>query len=77
METVAAFRTAAAGAGIVPWQLDLTALEEDWVHLLIKPAQGSLSLRGARILAGQLRDAVERRHSLGRGAGWPQPRLSA
>ena len=64
METVAAFQGAAAGTGVVPWQLDLSALEEDWFHLLIKPAPRSLSLRGARILAEQLREAVERRHSL-------------
>ncbi len=31
---VTAFRAAAAGAGTIPWQLDLGSLEEDWSHLL-------------------------------------------
>jgi hypothetical protein len=61
---VAAFRQAAAGAGIIPWQHDLGAAAEDWFHRLVAPAapqRRSLSLEGARILAGQLREAVETR----------------
>jgi hypothetical protein len=61
---VDAFRSAAAGAGTIPWRLDLDSLEEDWFHLLVNPASRSLSLAGARVLAGQLRDAVERRHAV-------------
>ena len=62
--TVAAFRGAASGAGTVPWQLDGDSLEEDWFHLLVNPADRALSLAGARVLASQLRAAVERRHAL-------------
>ena len=58
-----AFRAAAAGAGTIPWQLDFERMEEDFCHLLIAPRR-SLSLAGARILAGQLRAAVAQRHAL-------------
>ena len=70
---LAALRTAASGAGTVPWQLDFDRVEEDLFHLLaVPPAPAgalsaparSLSLAGARILAGQLRDAAARRHAL-------------
>jgi hypothetical protein len=64
---LAAFRIAAAGAGIIPWQLDLDRIEEDCFHLLAAPPppqQRSLSLAGARVVAGQLRDAVARRYDL-------------
>ena len=61
---LAALREAACGAGLVPWELDLDVLEEDWLHRLLAPAGRTLSLSGARVLAGQLRDAVERRHAL-------------
>ena len=62
--TVAAFRAAAAGAGTIPWRLDLDSLEEDWFHLLVNPAYRALSLAGARVLAGQLREVVEHRHAV-------------
>jgi hypothetical protein len=65
---IAAFRTAAAGAGTIPWHLDLDRLEEDWFHLLVSPPapqQRSLSAEGARVFAGQLRAAVSLRHELG------------
>ncbi len=62
--TVAAFRAAAAGAGTIPWRLDRGSLEEDWFHLLVNPAHRALSLAGARVLAGQLREAVEYRHAV-------------
>jgi hypothetical protein len=58
-----AFRAAAAGAGTIPWQLDLARMEEDFFHLLIAPPR-SLSLSGARILANQLQAAVAERHAL-------------
>lgn len=54
------FRGAAAGSGTVPWQLDLDRMEEDFFHALA--GAGQLSLDGARVLSGQLRDAVSRRH---------------
>ncbi len=62
--TVAAFRAASSGAGTIPWRLDLDSLEEDWFHLLVNPAGRTLSLAGARVLARQLRDAVEHRHAV-------------
>ena len=61
---VAAFRRTASGAGTIPWRLDLDSLEEDWFHRLMDPEHRALSLAGARVLAGQLRDAVEHRHSM-------------
>ncbi len=62
--TVAAFRAAASGAGTIPWRLDGDSLAEDWFHLLVAPADRALSLAGARVLAGQLREAVEHRHAV-------------
>ena len=61
---LAAFRAAASGAGTIPWRLDLDSLEENWFHLLVKPAHRALSV-AARVLAGQLREAVEHRHPAG------------
>jgi hypothetical protein len=66
-DAVAAFRAAAAGAGVIPWRSDLTQAAEDWFHHLVAPPppqQRSLSLEGARILAGQLREAAEARQHL-------------
>ena len=66
-------RAAAGGAGTVPWHLDFDRMEEDLFHLLVAPPARagalssharSLSLAGARILAGQLRAAAARRHAL-------------
>jgi hypothetical protein len=62
-----AFRAAAEGAGTIPWQLDLDRMAEDWLYLLVSPPapqQRTLSIAGARVLAGQLREAVARRHAL-------------
>ena len=64
---MATLRTVAASAGIILWRLQLKQQQEDWFHLLIAPPapqQRSLSAAGARILAGQLREAAERRHEL-------------
>lgn len=67
---VAAFQAAAAGAGVIPWHLDADRIEEDCFHRLVAPPppqQRSLSLTGARIVAGQLRAVVARRHDLAVG----------
>ncbi len=63
-EALARFRVAVAGAGVIPWQLDFDQLQEDWFHRLMGASPRSLSAQGARILARQLREASERRHSL-------------
>jgi hypothetical protein len=63
-DQVAAFRMVAAGAGVIPWTHDLGGAAETWFHHLVAPAlpqRRSLSAEGARILAGQLRDAAELR----------------
>ena len=57
-----AFASQAAGAGTIPWRLDLDLIEEDAFNTLA--VAGTLSLNGAGILAGQLREAVGRRHRL-------------
>jgi hypothetical protein len=61
-----ALQQAAAGAGIIPWPIDFDSMEEDLFLRLVAapPAQRGISVAGARILAGQLRDAAERRHQL-------------
>ena len=61
---LASFRKAAAGAGTVPWRLDLDRIEQLLSHRLVDPARRTLSVAGARVLAGQLREAVERRQAL-------------
>jgi hypothetical protein len=64
-EAAAVFRSAAAGAGTVPWCFDLDRVEEDCFHLLLSspPPRRSLGVGGARVLAGQLREAVAVRHA--------------
>ena len=62
---VAALRQAAAGAGAIPWVYpDLDHREEDQVHALVQPPDGSagLSPAAARVLARQLRTAIEVHH---------------
>ena len=58
--TVQAFAAAARGAGITPWQLDETALEEDvFLQAIAQPAsRRTLSVEGCRILARQFRERV-------------------
>ena len=66
-DRVAALQGAAAGAGVIPWALDLDRLAEDFFHALVAPPppqQRSLSLAGARILADQLCTAAAARHAL-------------
>jgi len=77
-QQVAAFRRAAAGAGVIPWTLDLDRIEEDFFLRLAAPVKGprTLSLDGARMLAAELRDAVAHRHAaavarVGRSAACP------
>ncbi len=62
---VAAFAAAARGSGVVPWQLDGAALEEDVFNLAAAqpPAQRRLSIEGCRILARQVRDRAEARQA--------------
>ncbi len=63
-DLVTLFRRAARGPGAIPWRDDLGRAEEDWFHLLAVSCASdprSISLHGARVLAGQLRDAAERR----------------
>ncbi|TLU70776.1 hypothetical protein FE263_20675, partial [Lichenicoccus roseus] len=36
------FRTGAAGAGTIPWQIDFEQLQEDWFHRLMGGASRSL-----------------------------------
>ena len=65
ISAVAALREAVAGVGVIPWVYpDLDAWEEDQTHALVQPPDGSagLSPSAARVLARQLRTAVEVHH---------------
>ena len=57
---LAVFRAAAAGPGLIPWPLRASELEEGWFGQLVAPPpdRRGISVEGARILAGQLADAV-------------------
>jgi hypothetical protein len=59
---VAAFRRAAAGANIVPWELDLEAVEEGLFLLLMRAGRLRLSVGSARAFATHLRAGVDHRH---------------
>jgi hypothetical protein len=61
-DLVHSFAAAARGSGIIPWQLDYAAIEEDvFVRAVSQPAhQRNLTVEGCRILARQFRDKVER-----------------
>ena len=63
-EEVARFAAAAAGAGVIPWQLDLAALEEEFLLPMAAPSDGvpAISLAGAKLLARRLREAVALNH---------------
>ena len=53
---LAAFQSAARGAGIIPWHLDLDRLEEDWFLRLAAPSTPPLprlSAAGARRLTAR------------------------
>ena len=64
LNDVEAFRQAAAGAGVVPWVLDLAALEEEFLLPLLAPPGGepAISPTGAKLLARRLRDATAANH---------------
>jgi hypothetical protein len=69
---VAALRRAASGAGSIPWVYpDLDHWEEDRVHALVQPPDGSAGLppAAARVLARQLRTAIEVHHQRVLAAG--------
>jgi hypothetical protein len=61
---VEAFRLAAAGPGVIPWALDLAALEEEFLLPMAGPQDGvrAISLPGAKLLARRLREAVATNH---------------
>jgi hypothetical protein len=63
-EAVAAFRTAASGAGAIPWRYDLDRMQEDWFLRMLAPARvdREISAEGARILAATYRDLVASHH---------------
>lgn len=65
-DEVRRFGEAAAGAGVVPWRLNLERMEEDWFLPLAAPPEGlpAISLSGARLLARRLREAVAKNHAL-------------
>lgn len=58
---LADFRSTASGPGAVPWQPDYDRLQEDWLHQLLapRPVRRGISVEGARILTGQMREAIE------------------
>ncbi len=62
---VAAFRAAAAGTGVVPWQVDHAAMEEDLFHRLVLACAGTrrLSVAGCHAFAAQFRERAEARHA--------------
>lgn len=62
-ETLHAFGSASAGAGITPWARDFAAEEEDVFHLLATraPRDGRLSLDACRIFAAQFRERLQDR----------------
>jgi hypothetical protein len=62
---VDAFAAAARGSGVIPWQLDYAAIEEDiFARAVSQPAsQRSLTVEGCRILARQFREKVELRQA--------------
>jgi hypothetical protein len=60
---VASFAEAARGAGVVPWRLEATRVEEDIFNLAASQPSAirSLTIDGCRILARQFRERVEER----------------
>jgi hypothetical protein len=64
-ETANNFAAAARGSGVIPWQLDFAAIEEDvFVRAVSQPARDrKLTVEGCRILARQFRERVEAHHA--------------
>lgn len=62
---IAAFRAAAAGPGLLPWEDDLAPAEEDWFHRMMAqpPALRRLGMADTRRLAALLRAALEERRA--------------
>ncbi len=58
---LAVFRKAAVGPGVIPWATDYDRLEEDWINAMLTPppSERGISVEGARILAGQVRERLE------------------
>jgi hypothetical protein len=63
--SVAAFAAGARGSGVIPWQLDFAAIEEDvFIRAVSQPAaQRNLTVEGCRILARHFRERVEARQA--------------
>ena len=63
--TVADLAVAARGAGVIPWRIDSTAVEEMVFNLAASQPVGRrrLDITGCRILARQFRDRVEARQA--------------
>lgn len=61
-EDLHTFQEAARGPGHVAWSCDYHGAAEDWALQLLArpPAQRGISVTGARILAGQLSEQIER-----------------
>jgi hypothetical protein len=64
-ETAENFAAVARGSGVIPWQLDFAAIEEDvFVRAVSQPARDrNLTVEGCRILARQFREKVEARQA--------------
>jgi hypothetical protein len=63
--TLKSFAAAASGPGVIPWQLDFDAIEEDIFNLAVTqpPAQRDLTVAGCRLLARQFRARIEARQA--------------
>jgi len=64
-DMIAAFTTAARGAGITPWATDSVGVEEYVFNLAASqpPALRRLSIKGCRVLARQYRERFEAHHA--------------
>lgn len=65
VDDVTKFAAAARGSGVIPWQLDYAAIEEDiFLRAVTQPAaHRNLTVEGCRILARQFRERVEAHHA--------------
>jgi hypothetical protein len=62
---VANFAAAARGAGVIPWRLDFTRIEEDVFNMAaaVPAERRQLNIASCRLLARQFRDRVEAHHA--------------